>query len=95
MQRYWQSNREINRLEITTRRKIQVVYYSDGRQYKEHYDCFETDTRAGKMEIERAGQRMFTALGYLNNVEEGGATGVFCSIFPLSPNKAPYWSGKM
>ena len=54
--------------------KIQVVYYSDGTQYKEHYDCFETDTRAGKIEIEHAGQRMFTALGYLNNVEEGGAT---------------------
>ena len=53
---------------------FQVVYYTGGTQYNDHHDAFNHETDEGKKHLKRGGQRIYTALGYLNDVEEGGAT---------------------
>ena len=53
---------------------FQVVYYTGGTQYNDHHDAFNHETEQGKKHLKRGGQRIYTALGYLNDVEEGGAT---------------------
>lgn len=56
---------------------VQLIHYGPGAEYKPHFDAFDTDTEIGRRHLARGGQRWVTALGYLNDVEEGGAT-----IFP-------------
>ena len=50
-----------------------MVYYTGGTEYNDHHDAFNADTDEGKKHLKR-GQRIYTALGYLNDVEEGGST---------------------
>ena len=52
----------------------QVVYYTGGTEYNDHHDAFDHETEEGRKHLTRGGQRIYTALGYLNDVEEGGAT---------------------
>ena len=53
---------------------MQGCHYEEGQEYKEHPDFFDpaTSTCIGKL-----GQRSYTAMVYLNDVEEGGKT-----VFP-------------
>ena len=60
---------------IRNAEQYQVVYYKAGAEYKPHYDSFDYDAEEGKKNWEPGGQRMLTALAYLNDVEEGGGTG--------------------
>jgi prolyl 4-hydroxylase len=53
---------------------FQVVHYERGTEYKPHFDSFDQSTELGKKYWEPGGQRMITALIYLNDVEDGGAT---------------------
>ncbi len=53
---------------------FQVIRYSPGAEYKGHFDAFDPTTDTGKRNWARGGQRLITALGYLNHVEEGGET---------------------
>ena len=53
---------------------FQVVHYESGTEYKPHFDSFDQSTELGKKYWEPGGQRMITALIYLNDVESGGAT---------------------
>ena len=53
---------------------IQVVYYGETQQYKPHFDAFDLDTEKGKKITGESGQRLATALLYLNEVEGGGGT---------------------
>jgi|TARA_B110000285_G_C14760015_1_gene439115 prolyl 4-hydroxylase len=53
---------------------FQVVHYESGTEYKPHFDSFDKATELGKKYWKPGGQRMITALIYLNNVEDGGAT---------------------
>ena len=53
---------------------FQVVHYESGTEYKPHFDSFDQSTELGKKYWEPGGQRMITALIYLNDVEDGGAT---------------------
>ena len=53
---------------------FQVVHYESGTEYKPHFDSFDRSTELGKKYWEPGGQRMITALIYLNDVENGGAT---------------------
>ena len=53
---------------------FQVVHYESGTEYKPHFDSFDQSTELGKKYWEPGGQRMITALVYLNDVEDGGAT---------------------
>ena len=59
---------------IRNAESFQLVYYSQGAEYQEHCDAFNYDTEVGKKHWEPGGQRMITALIYLNNVEKGGGT---------------------
>ena len=53
---------------------FQVVHYVSGTEYKPHFDSFDQFTELGKKYWEPGGQRMITALIYLNDVVDGGAT---------------------
>jgi len=53
---------------------FQVVHYKSGTEYKPHFDSFDQSTELGKKYWEPGGQRMITALIYLNDVVDGGAT---------------------
>lgn len=54
--------------------QMQVVYYKKGEKYDRHHDAYETFTVEGKRATKGWGQRVKTALLYLNDVEAGGET---------------------
>lgn len=58
-----------------TAEPMQVVRYEVGEEYKPHYDAWDFDSQ--KSWQGNSGQRILTALIYLNEVEDGGNT-----IFP-------------
>jgi len=53
---------------------IQGQRYLAGQEFKPHNDWFYTDQGYWKRERKRGGQRSWTAMAYLNEVEEGGET---------------------
>lgn len=53
---------------------IQGQRYTPGQEFKEHCDWFDADAPYWPGEVERGGQRSWTAMVYLNDVEEGGTT---------------------
>jgi prolyl 4-hydroxylase len=56
---------------------VQVVHYDETEQYKPHFDAYDMNTEKGRQRTEQGGQRIVTALMYLNAVGAGGRT-----IFP-------------
>ncbi len=56
---------------------LQVVHYAETEQYRPHFDAYDMNTEKGRQRTEKGGQRLVTALMYLNDVEDGGGT-----IFP-------------
>ena len=48
--------------------------YQPGQEFKQHMDWFWTKAPYWKREAKRGGNRSFTAMAYLNDVEEGGTT---------------------
>lgn len=53
---------------------VQGQRYEVGQEFQAHYDWFDTDAAYWASEAARAGQRSWTAMAYLNDMEEGGAT---------------------
>ena len=53
---------------------IQGQRYLPGQQFKPHNDWFYTSEKYWELERKRGGQRSWTAMAYLNDVEEGGGT---------------------
>lgn len=53
---------------------MQAQKYETGQYYKEHWDFFAPTTKEYKVYCEWMGQRTWTAMVYLNDVEEGGET---------------------
>ncbi|GGC37502.1 hypothetical protein GCM10011371_26270 [Novosphingobium marinum] len=53
---------------------LQGQRYYPGQQFKAHHDWFYTDTHYWAREQERGGQRSWTAMAWLNDVEDGGTT---------------------
>jgi prolyl 4-hydroxylase len=53
---------------------IQGQRYLVGQEFQAHTDWFPPNTYYWETEKERGGQRSYTAMAYLNPVEEGGAT---------------------
>jgi len=54
--------------------RVQGQRYYPGQEFKEHCDWFDTAARYWPDEARRGGQRSWTAMAYLNDVEEGGTT---------------------
>lgn len=52
----------------------QAQRYEPTQEYKAHYDYFEPGTREYRVHCEERGQRTWTFMVYLNDVEEGGDT---------------------
>ena len=53
---------------------VQGQRYQPGQEFQSHYDWFDTSAPYWPEEKRRGGQRSWTAMCYLNEVEEGGAT---------------------
>ena len=53
---------------------MQGQRYAVGQEFRAHFDFFNTNTSYWPDEIRRGGQRGWTAMAYLNAVEEGGST---------------------
>lgn len=53
---------------------IQGQRYMPGQEFKPHHDWFHPNTSYWEIETSRGGQRAWTAMVYLNNVDEGGST---------------------
>jgi prolyl 4-hydroxylase len=53
---------------------LQGQRYHPGQEYKEHCDWFYASERHWKQEKRMGGQRCWTAMAYLDDVEEGGDT---------------------
>tara|TARA_B100001113_G_scaffold145199_1_gene118974 strand:- start:2168 stop:2839 length:672 start_codon:yes stop_codon:yes gene_type:complete len=64
---------------------LQVVKYNLGEQYEPHSDCFTEETLATNRP--EAGQRIATALLYLNDVVEGGYTSFPNMNISIEPRK--------
>lgn len=53
---------------------MQVVHYAETQEYRPHYDGWRLDTEKGRLRTENGGQRVLTALMYLNEPSGGGGT---------------------
>ena len=53
---------------------IQGQRYQAGQEFRAHYDAFDPAAAYWPSEKQRGGQRSWTAMGWLNDAEEGGAT---------------------
>lgn len=53
---------------------MQVIHYGPGQEYRAHYDAYDLATTRGQRCCAYGGQRLVTALVYLNAIAEGGAT---------------------
>jgi prolyl 4-hydroxylase len=58
---------------------VQGQRYTPGQEFEAHYDWFDTTAGYWPKEVKRGGQRSWTAMAYLNDISEGGAT-VFSRI---------------
>lgn len=61
-------------LELSWGEAVQGQRYHPGQEFRAHYDWFDTQTKYWKEEFLRGGQRSWTAMVFLNDVEEGGST---------------------
>ncbi len=69
---------------------LQVIHYGKKQEYRAHYDAYDLTSERGQRCCKRGGQRMLTALVYLNDVPTGGATG-----FPKLNIEVPATAGRM
>lgn len=69
---------------------LQVVHYAETQQYRPHFDGWDMNTEKGQQRTAKGGQRLVTALCYLNEVEDGGGT-----IFPKLDVEVEAQPGRM
>jgi len=65
---------ELVQIPLSNAEAFQVLHYSDNQEYQPHFDTFDPDNEEYSYYLENGGQRIITALAYINNVEEGGET---------------------
>lgn len=53
---------------------MQVVHYAETQEYRPHFDGWDLSTEKGRLRTENGGQRVLTALMYLNDPDGGGGT---------------------
>lgn len=66
---------------------LQGQRYMPGQEYKEHCDWFHVDEPHWKQEKGKGGQRCWTAMAFLNDVEEGGETWFTRVGLKITPQK--------
>ena len=66
---------------------IQGQRYHPGQEFKAHCDWFHTRAPYWRDEVRRGGQRAWTAMVYLNDVEEGGVTEFTRIGLSISPQR--------
>ncbi|MCB2050129.1 MAG: 2OG-Fe(II) oxygenase [Novosphingobium sp.] len=66
---------------------IQGQRYTQGQEYRQHHDWFHDRQAYWKVEKKRGGQRSWTAMIYLNNVDEGGETDFPLAGFEVTPEE--------
>ena len=49
---------------------LQIVYYGVGQEYRKHWDAYDTHTARGQTNVGKDGNRILTALGYINSVTD-------------------------
>ena len=77
--------------DLSTAEDFQIIHYTKDQEYKPHFDAFAMDgSELSRTNTKYGGQRTFTALCYLNNVEKGGGT-----IFPEIPLEIKPERGKL
>ena len=77
--------------DLSTAEDFQIIHYTKDQEYKPHFDAFAMDgSELSRTNTKYGGQRIFTALCYLNNVEKGGGT-----IFPEIPLEIKPERGKL
>lgn len=55
--------------------KFQMLHYNETQEYRRHYDGWLLDgSIKSRQNLQYGGQRIYTVLGYLNDVIEGGGT---------------------
>lgn len=64
---------------------IQGQRYEPGQEFQAHYDWFDTSAAYWPSEVARGGQRSWTAMIYLNDMPEGGATSFFSINTSVQP----------
>jgi prolyl 4-hydroxylase len=64
---------------------INIIHYGIGGEYKKHYDFFHKNTSYYDKQIIRGGNRVFTALFYLNDDFKGGETEFVNMQLKISP----------
>lgn len=64
---------------------VQGQRYLPGQQFKPHNDWFYTSESYWPQEAARGGQRSWTTMAYLNDVEAGGATAFSALGFQIEP----------
>jgi prolyl 4-hydroxylase len=68
---------------------LQILRYLPGEEYKPHHDWFDPATPGGARQLLRGGQRIATAIVYLNDCSAGGSTAIpalGASFTPVSGN---------
>lgn len=66
---------------------LQVARYQVGGKFDAHFDAYFPSTEPGKAYLFEGGQRILTALLYLNTVKEGGETCFPELSLEVSPNQ--------
>lgn len=61
-------------LPLVNAESYQVIHYGEQQEYRAHFDAYDMNTERGKRCTARGGQRLVTALGYINAPEGGGST---------------------
>lgn len=64
---------------------IQGQRYLPGQEFRSHCDWFHTDAEYWPHEAQRGGQRSWTAMVFLNTVEEGGLTDFSALGYSIQP----------
>ena len=61
-------------LPLENAESMQIIHYGPEQEYRPHFDAFNLSLARGQKAAQWGGQRLLTALVYLNKVEGGGAT---------------------
>jgi len=81
---------ELVNIPLSRAESFQVLHYADKQEYQPHLDTFDPSVKEYSHYLENGGQRILTAIGYLNDVIEGGET-----TFPNIKKKVQPKKGKI